>query len=109
MGGAQSVEPLASAVSGHRLGLADVGGRAEGLVIVHARVERVQRDARGNHGLSSRLDAGRVGQRDGDAVGAGGDGRLNLLGLPQGVVVGAEVDHLAADGCGGVAYGHLDH
>ena len=95
--------------TGHGLGLAHVGDGAELLVVVEPRVQRVQRDPRRHHGLGGRLETGRIGQRDGDAVGALGDGRLDLLRLGLGVVVGAEVLHGHAEIGAGLLGPRLGH
>ena len=103
LGGTEVVEPQASALTGNVFGLADVRRRTNGLVVVQARVERVD----GNtcrHGTLERADQlVRGWQRRSDAVRAFANGGLDVRDHLAGVVVAGHPDTVHADvGAGGV-------
>src|SRR4051794_15527804 len=93
---ARGLELGARGLAGDRLGLADVGDRAELLEVLGARVQRDDRDA-GGLGLGQRaLDRVGVGDRHREAVDLLGHGGVDELGLLLRVVVGRAPDELDA-------------
>ncbi len=102
--------PCASRLAGEPLGLADMEDGADRPRLLEARIDRDHRDAGGGRLADRVAECCRVGQRDDEAFGVGGVGRLDQLRHVGPVARGSEIVlELDPECLGRVACTLLDH